>query len=220
MNQKHLQRFKELDEQLRQVGSTRYTKPGVNGVPFDYVDQYALTEWKVKAKSLLTQCCGQHSDHYNAFIEAEKIGGFPSSFARYGHLKAVFNAAKEDFEGGYLSSIRSLVQAEVFENELEQARELLRSGYQLAAAVVAGVVLETGLRELCDRRGVPHGKLDKMNADLAKEGVYNRLQQKRLTALADIRNSAAHGKVGEFGPEDVEAMMKDVEDFLAKYLSE
>jgi hypothetical protein len=56
---------------------------------------------------------------------------------------------------------------------------------KFAAAVIAGTVLETALRQLC---------LDRMNADLAKAGVYNSLMQKRITALAAIRNRAAHGK--------------------------
>jgi hypothetical protein len=133
-------------------------------------------------------------------------------------MRAVFLAAKEDFEGGYLNSLRNLVQAEVFTSELEQAEELLKSGYATAAAVIAGVVLETTLRDLCTARGIPHGKLDKMNADLAKDGAYNTTQQKRITALAGIRNSAAHGKPEEFTPADVKGMIEDVERFLAAHL--
>ena len=57
-----------------------------------------------------------------------------------------------------------------------------------------------------------------MNADLAKAGVYNKLKQKRITALANIRNSAAHGKENEFSSEDVTMMIRDIEGFLAKYL--
>ncbi|EGH05545.1 hypothetical protein PSYAE_27014, partial [Pseudomonas amygdali pv. aesculi str. 0893_23] len=64
-------------------------------------------------------------------------------------LRAVFLAVKEDFEGGHLNSLRNLVQAEVFTSELDQAEELLKSGYATAAAVIAGVVLETTLRDLC-----------------------------------------------------------------------
>jgi hypothetical protein len=81
--------------------------------------------------------------------------------------------------------------------------------------VIAGVVLETALRQLCDRENIPHGKLDKMNADLAKAGKYNKLMQKRITALADIRNSAAHGNFNQFTQQDVENMMNEVEQFLA-----
>jgi hypothetical protein len=106
----------------------------------------------------------------------------------------------------------------MFDSELEQASELIQAGYKTPAAVVAGVVLETSLRELCDQEGLPHGKLDKMNSDLAKVGKYNKLQQKRITALADIRNSAAHGKTENFTDQDVLDMIRDVEKFIAGHL--
>jgi len=68
---------------------------------------------------------------------------------------------------------------------------------------------------LCVDRELPIGKLDKMNADLAKAGVYNKLVQKQLTAQADIRNSAAHGQYDQFSKEDVASMIKEVQRILA-----
>ena len=84
--------------------------------------------------------------------------------------------------------------------------------------MVAGVVLETTLRTLCDSHGLLHGKLDKMNADLAKIGQYNSLMQKRITALAAIRNSAAHGSTGDFTAADVSSMIVDFERFAQESL--
>ena len=93
------------------------------------------------------------------------------------------------------------------------------SKYKLAAAVIAGIVLETALRSLCDKINIPHGKLTKMNDDLTKAGIYNKFQHKSITALADIRNSAAHGKDSEFTHDNVENMIRDIESFLATYLN-
>jgi DNA-binding transcriptional regulator YdaS (Cro superfamily) len=114
--------------------------------------------------------------------------------------------------------IRSLV-AELFDDELEQAKELLASGYKAAAAVVAGVVIETALRKLCGERGIPVGKLDKINADLAKAGVYDKVMHKRVTTLAKIRNKAAHGDTAGFNDADVRGMITDVERFVSDYLA-
>jgi Domain of unknown function (DUF4145) len=107
---------------------------------------------------------------------------------------------------------------EIFDSELEQAVGLLSSGYSTASAVVAGAVLETALRELCKKNNLPLGKLDRMNADLAKQGVYNANMAKRITALAGIRNSAVHGKSGEFTDGDVKSMIDDVGRFLAQHM--
>jgi hypothetical protein len=212
-------RFDELQiemEALLASKTSRYDK--ILEENHDEIDGDAMLGWKVKARNLLGKACGKDSEHYKEFVEYENPGSYGTYLGALESLKSIFNAAKEDFEGGYLQSTRSLVQAEVFDSELEQATELHKSGYQSAAAVVAGVVLETTLRELCDRAGISHGKLDKINADLAKNGNYNKLIQKRITALADIRNSAAHGKPDEFTDDDVRDMIRDVERFVAEHL--
>ena len=82
-------------------------------------------------------------------------------------------------------------------------------------------MLETTIRQLCTDAGITIGKkdkLDKMNADLAKAGVYNLLVQKRITALADIRNNAAHGHYDQFKDSDVSDMITYVESFIAERL--
>jgi hypothetical protein len=218
MNQKIAERLEKLMEEVNAIEAAKVKVSGDFGDGWR-IDHDALLAWRVKAKNIIIQVCGENSQHFIEFTKSEKVGGLGDG--QYNALKrtrAVLSAAKDDFEGGYLTSIKSLVQAEVFDSELEQAEELLANGYYVAAAVISGVVLETGLRELCDRNSIPHGKLDKMNADLAKIGVYSKLQQKRITALADIRNNAAHGKPTEFTAEDVSSMIKEVEKFLAQYL--
>jgi hypothetical protein len=99
---------------------------------------------------------------------------------------------------------------------------LLQSGYYHPAAVVAGAVLEDGLRKLCDRNGIAlsdKSKLETMNAELARAGVYNKLAQKQVTAWADLRNSAAHGKLQDFTKDDVTGMLRDVRTFMAQHFN-
>ena len=206
-------RFSELAQQLVELERTRQTKYSEFSGSYEQVDPELMLNWCVKARSLLSNACGKESEHYQSFVKAEEPSSYGGTYETFKRIRAVFGAAREDFEGGYLVAIRNLVQAEIADSELDQARELHKSGYSSAAAVVAGVVLETTLRTLCDSHNVPHGKLDKMNSDLAKAGQYNSLMQKRVTALAAIRNSAAHGKTNEFTVSDVEAMIADVERF-------
>lgn len=222
MNKRHIQRFAELQSQLEAIETTKHGErlTYLNDLVVDSVDVELLSEWKVKVKSLLINSCGATSEHYKAFAQAEKPHQMESPYDYFLRLRPIFRAAKEDYEGGYLTSVRSLVQSEVFDSVLEQASELLFSGYPTAAAVIAGVALETALRELCDRNSIDHGKIDQMNNDLAKAGVYNKNQQKRITALAGIRNSAAHGKPDEFNSENVKAMIQEVEQFLAHNIDE
>jgi len=212
-------RFDELEEQLLEIEKTKTTKnDSWTEKPYTHIDPNLLLNWGIKAKSLLSKTCGESSHYLAAFVEAEQVGMYDTYYNSLLRTRAVFLAAKEDFEGGYLNTVRNLVQAEVFGSELEQASELLSAGYASAAAVIAGVVLETTIRNLCTDHGIDHGKLDKMNADLAKAGAYNSIQQKRITAIAGIRNAAAHGNVDDFNPADVKGVIEDVERFLAAHL--
>ena len=97
----------------------------------------------------------------------------------------------------------------------------------IPAAVLAGAVLEDGLRRLCQRQTPPvdtrkaNGDPKTLNPlidDLKGVGVFNELKAKQLRAWADIRNAAAHGEFDKFGVQDVEAMLKGVGDFLASFL--
>ncbi len=207
-------RFEELCGQAAalEASKTRSNSQYATGYSLEVSD---LLNWVVKVRHLLSSVCGPNSQHFTQFVAAEERNMYTTNHEIFRKLQAVLLAAKEDYEGGYLNEIKLLIQSEVFDSELEQASELLASGYIPAAAVTAGVVLEAGLREMCVDRSLPIGKLDKMNADLAKAGEYNKLVQKQITALADIRNSAAHGHYDQFSKDDVSSMIKDVQRILA-----
>jgi hypothetical protein len=212
------ERFDQLANDINAIEATKRVEHSELG-SYTRVDRKLALSWVVKVKNLLVSACGETSQHYKEFEKAEEIRGYEYYYDAFERMTAVFSAAREDYKGGFLTSLRNLIQAEIFDTELEQARELLNSGYKVAAAVIAGIVLETTLRDICTRQGLPMSKLDKMNSDIAKTGLYNKLQQKRITALADIRNSAAHGKPQEFTENDVKDMIRDVEQFLANYLT-
>jgi hypothetical protein len=210
-------RFAELAVQAGAVEATKYHENDRYSLG-ERVNAELLLAWHVKARALLANACGPQSVHFAEFVEQGKPQSYRSSHREFRDLLAVFTAAREDYEGGYLNSVKSLVQAEVFGSEIEQARELHQNGYIVAAAVIAGVVLETTLRQICDNYGIGTGSLNKMNADLTKIGAYNLLVQKRITTLADIRNNAAHGRDGEFSADDVSEMIKQVENFVTDHI--
>jgi hypothetical protein len=211
-------RFGELYDQIKIIESTKRYAGDATYMKGDYVDNELYIGWKIKARNLISRSCGENSEHYKAFDSVEHSSAYCTNYEILIRLKAVFEAAREDFEGGHCKTTRDLIQAEVFGSELDQASELLNAGYFSAAAVIAGVVLETTLRGLCDNLALPQGKLDKMNADLAKAGHYNLLVQKRITALADIRNNAAHGHPDKFSKTDVQDMIAYIQGFVGDHL--
>ena len=212
-------RLRELIEKGEQVLATK-REPSRGMIGFDsFVDSEMAHHWFTSAQNLLFKAFGSESVHYQNFSSVAGKQGLSFSPVRRG--QGILKAALDDFKGGYLFDVRRLVEAEVFADFLEQAQELHGAGFHPPAAVVAGCVLEDGLRKLCGANEIEtplKPKLDTMNADLAKAGVYNKLVQKRITAIADIRNNAAHGKWDEFGSDDVAEMIDWVGKFIEGHL--
>jgi hypothetical protein len=216
LDQLILDRLHELIQFGERVKQTRYSRSGGgivyvgdNGVNYELAQQ-----WGTSSLNILRRTFGSDSVHYRNFEHL-----FPKlrDYSPVTQALGILRAAKEDYEQGFLFDTRTLIEAEVFDDFLEQAEHLLGSSYYQPAAVVIGSVLEDGLRKLCLKHEIPlpaKPKLDTMNADLAKRGVYNKLTQKRVTALADIRNKAAHGEWDEFTKHDVEDMLRSVRQFM------
>ncbi|HEX7061543.1 MAG TPA: HEPN domain-containing protein [Woeseiaceae bacterium] len=117
--------------------------------------------------------------------------------------------------------VRALVAAEVLDDFLEQAEHLFAQGFHVPAASLAGAVLEDTLRKLAESKGISvPGKtsIDKLNAELAKAGTYDKLVLKRITAIADVRNNADHRHFDKVKKEDVEDTLKWVRRFAADFL--
>jgi len=216
IDQKIIERFENLINEGEEVLKTRSSRSGGNFVYWgdDAINPKLSNEWGIKSLSLLSRIFGKEDDYYKKFNELfPRFSDYTPVWKAHGILKG----AKDDYEKGYLFETRTLIQAEVFDDFLEQAAYLLKNGYHSPAAVIAGSVLEDGLRQLCIRNNLALSempKMDSMNSLLAKEGVYNKLTQKQITALADLRNKAAHGQWNEFTKEDVEQMIPQVRTFM------
>jgi hypothetical protein len=142
---------------------------------------------------------------------------FPNANQGFGILQS----ARDGIQSGGLFEIKTVITAAVFDDFLEQAQALLAANYFAPAAVVVGAVLEDGLRKLYARSAIALSekpKLDSMNAALAKAGCITS-SLRRVSALADIRNSAAHGRWDTFEAADVESMLQWTRDFMQRHFS-
>ena len=155
----------------------------------------------------------KHLEDFNHKIDV--YGNTPYFMSR---LRGTLTAAREDYIGGYFSRTRSLLRAEITEDVLAQAEDLLSADFKDAACVVAGVALENALRDLRERQNIPDGKLERVNADLAAKEVYNKGMQKQITAWAHWRNKAAHGEWDDYTADDVHAMIDGVRRFISEYV--
>jgi hypothetical protein len=179
-------RLGELAAKGADIAAAKRTEPGhPRGKTIEYASIPDTRGWGTSVLSLLRQAFGDSSVHTQQFQSA--FASFGGSLSSFQTMFAIFVAAKEDYEGGYIFSLRGLVKAEVLSDALEQAEELLKSGYKDPACVLIGVSLEIALKELTTRYSLVVAKLDRMNVELCKAGVYNVAKQKQVTAYFSDR---------------------------------
>jgi hypothetical protein len=218
-------RFEELIEAGEKIKATKRTVGGSSGrvisIPETYVDEEQARQWSMSVLAVLKSALGEDSDNYQQVKDNLEMCAVYRNFCI---ILSCVKAALEDLKGGYFFEAKTLLEAEVFSDLLEQAEELQQAGYKDAAAVLTGGVLEKHLRSMCARRGIgllktnaKHKMINDMNDELAKAGAYNALKKKQITAWADLRNNSAHGNTTAYTANDVDAFLRDVSDFCANF---
>lgn len=135
---------------------------------------------------------------------------FAAVVMRFGIQCAILRSVETRFESS-LYDIRQLVQADLFDSELEASRELLKKGFLRAAGVVVGVVLEKHLSQVCDKHGIPvkkkHPTINDLNELLKNNNVIEVETWRFIKRLGDLRNLCAHNKEREPTKVEVEDLI-------------
>lgn len=143
-------------------------------------------------------------------VYEEKIVGPDAAIPNFRQQLAILTAVKARFESS-LFDIRQLVQADLFDSELDAAKELSKQGFARAAGALAGVVLEKHLGQVCDNHSISITKKAPSIADLnnaIKEASIIDIPQWRfIQHLADIRNVCDHDKKAEPTKEQVDDLI-------------
>jgi hypothetical protein len=147
----------------------------------------------------------------------DTLVGPSAAFPQFSQQLAILMAAKCRFESS-LFEIRQLMQADLLDSEIEVARELLKSKFTRPAGVVAGVVLERHLRQVCDDHAIKITKKNPGISDLSEllkaNAVIEVPQWRHISLLADIRNLCSHNKQKEPTAEQVTDLIDGADKVL------
>jgi hypothetical protein len=122
-----------------------------------------------------------------------------------------------------LADLRQLVTAEAFGDLLEAAAHLLEESHHLPAVAVCGAVLESSLRALALAKQVTwsgNSGISKINTELYKANVYDKVVFAEIEAWGKLRNLVDHGDFAMPQEVDVGAakrMLDGVRDFVLRY---
>ena len=130
---------------------------------------------------------------------------------------AILKSAEKRFESA-LFDINEVLQADLFDSELDAARSLAKNGFFRAGGAIAGVVLEKHLGHVCDQHRLKSRKSHPSIADyyqlLKEAAVIDTPKWRFIQHLGDIRNLCDHGKEREPTKDDVLELVEGVEKVI------
>jgi hypothetical protein len=142
--------------------------------------------------------------HLNSF---EKISG-------------VLDAIAGALQKGRLSTVEEMVSAEVLGDLLEHAEVLLKTKFNLAAAIVLRAVLEERLRKLCVTNNcfptAQRPTIETFKQSLSAAKAIDKIVIKDIDWMAGVGNAAAHHSP-EYKDADVPQLYARVTAFLMRF---
>ena len=125
-----------------------------------------------------------------------KIGFTKSTIFKYNQQLGILKSVQKRFESS-LFNIKRLLQADLFDSQLDEAKELNKKGFSGAGAM-AGVVLEGHLKEVCNNHKITIIKknptINDLNQLLKDKEIIDTPMWRKIQYLADLRNCSNHHK--------------------------
>ncbi|MBT4922638.1 MAG: hypothetical protein HON23_06480 [Rickettsiales bacterium] len=113
-----------------------------------------------------------------------------------------------------LFNIRNLIQSDLFDSEIDAAKDLNKKGFTRGAGAMAGVVLEHHLAQICENHQIKISRktptINDYNEALKKDNVIELPKSRHIQTLGDLRNLCSHKKDQDPTKDDVDELISGV----------
>ena len=162
----------------------------------DFINYYKLPKRKVFSYETYTI-----SDYLIGLVSKNAWGDYnfdPSTIVdKYEQQFNILKSLKSRFSSS-LFDIKQLVQADMFNSDIDAAKELNKKGFHRAAGAICGVVIEKHLHGVCEARKIVISKkkpaINDYNELLKNSDVIDVPTWRLIQRLGDIRNLCDHNK--------------------------
>lgn len=142
---------------------------------------------------------------------------FASVSMKFRTQSQILKSAQKRFESS-LFDIKQIIQADLFDSEIDSARELNIKGFYRAAGIICGVILEKHLRLVCDNHKHDIRKknptISDLNDQLKNNNIIEVATWRFIQHLGDLRNKCGHNKDEEPSKNDVEDLISGTEKII------
>ncbi|OHD60555.1 MAG: hypothetical protein A2014_08500 [Spirochaetes bacterium GWF1_49_6] len=123
----------------------------------------------------------------------------------------IVKSANKRFESS-LFQIKEVLQADLFNSELEAAKELNSKGFTRGAGAMAGVVLEKHLKIICQHHKIKivkkNSSINDYNQLLKDNAIIDTSNWRFIQRLGDLRNLCDHNKEKEPQKDDINELIQ------------
>lgn len=202
-----------------------------------FVSNYEL--WYSKAVCLIKQLLPERLDDFKVLYKNEKrkeitystytisdalkgvthySRNYKPSSATYSMLSQLnmLKSCLETFDSK-IYNIQTLLQADIFDSEIDSAKHLIKRGFLRAAGAVCGVLIEKHFSIVCQNHNITLKKKSPTIADYndaLKDNVYDTIEWRRIQRLGDLRNLCDHNKDREPTKDEVEELISGTERII------
>ena len=141
----------------------------------------------------------------------KRYDDFAAAIMRFQSQVSILMSAYKRFESS-IFDIKQMVEADLFDSELDVAEELCKHGFTRASGAIAGVIIEAHLQQVCENHTI---KVTKANptitelADLLKTtSIIGVPEWRKLYQLADLRNLCDHKKAQDPTKDQAEELIQ------------
>ncbi|WP_299082648.1 hypothetical protein [uncultured Ruegeria sp.] len=140
-------------------------------------------------------------------VVADGVAAIPEFTQQLNMVKA----AKKSLESK-LMDLTAVLQADLFDSEIDTAGGLAKAGYLRAAGAICGVVIEKHLNHVRENHNLKIAKKNPGISDLSqllrKADVITLAQERFIQSLADTRNLCSHAKGREPTKEEIAELVE------------
>ena len=129
----------------------------------------------------------------------------------------IVKSAKSNLTSSLLD-LTLILQADLFDSEIDSARALAKAGFMRAAGAICGVVIEKHLKQVCNNHNFTIRKKRPTISDLSQmlkdNGSISIPQWRSLQHLSDIRNTCDHDRGKEPQKDEIDDLLSGTSKVL------
>jgi hypothetical protein len=130
-------------------------------------------------------------------FDGETVVDGSAAIPEFAQQLSMIKAARDTLDSTLLD-LKAVLQADLFDSEIDTASALATAGYLRAAGSICGVIIEKHIRYVCENHNLKITKKNPGIADLLQllriSNVITLAQERFIQSLADTRNLCSHAK--------------------------